>query len=360
MTTEAYYALAFLVGSVALIYLAVIIIILVLRRALWYLAFVFFLIDDLMWFLYNPFRSFMKNQEAKVNRVGYYTSTVLLLKPIWQIGIWFLTTPLRVVTALYFDVLVYMFVAVSDSIEELLHPKLKRMRNRKGFSYWSGWVLGFPVRAGWLLLKNSLAVIDSIAMFFVSVAWPSFTVFHGSSEQAVYDITQKGRWLVGIGNYGGSGIYFGRTIKTALYYSGQKGGQGRNMIVARVTFTMLRNCGTLLEHKRHKVGGRGEELAQEIKFPFYATELWRAGERMNWWEYCLLHGNATGEYIRTWRIRPIGYVQTRKANSPYGHLAREWGGKAHYCLNPASLFMAVLSAFICIILAIGYGYLFFQ
>ena len=188
-------------------YLATIILIATLRKALWLFSGLFFLIDEFMWFAYNPFRILMKDKEASANRVGYYLFMLLLVKPLWQICVWILTTPLRFVTALYFDVLVYLFVSLSDSVDELLHPKLGKMRHRKGMAYWSRWLVGMPFRAGWLLYKNALAVVDSVMMFVISLVWPTFTMYHGTSPTALYDITQKGRWLVGGGNFGGSSTH---------------------------------------------------------------------------------------------------------------------------------------------------------
>lgn len=45
------------------IHLIAISLIAVLRRALWVFSSVFFLLDELMWFLYNPLRPLMKNRE---------------------------------------------------------------------------------------------------------------------------------------------------------------------------------------------------------------------------------------------------------------------------------------------------------
>jgi hypothetical protein len=333
LANDAYQTLVVLFGTIVVAYLAIIILIATLRKALWLFSGIFFLLDEFMWFAYNPFRGLMKDKEATTNRVGYYASTMLLVKPLWQIGVWVLTTPLRFVTALYFDVIVYLFVSISDSVEELLHPKLGKMRHRKGMAYWSRWLMGIPFRAGWLLYKNALAVVDSLMMFVISLVWPTFTMYHGTSPNAVYDITQKGRWLVGRGNWGGSGIYFGRSPKVAAHYSGQNGGN-HHLIVARVTFTMLRNCGTLREHHRDKVGSMGSagvDLAQSIKFPFFATELWRQDK--NWWEYCLLRGDAVGQFVSSWRIRPIGFVKTKGNSTLNGSLERLWGGQSHYCLS---------------------------
>ena len=316
----------------------------VLRKALWLFSSVFLLLDQAMWFLYNPLRSFMKNREENANRVFFYLLSVLLLKPLWQIGVWVVTAPLRLVVALYFDVLVYLFVMLSDSLDELVNPKLGAMRFKKGFEYGWRWVVFFPKRLAWLLYKNVLAVVDAFMMLSVSLAWPSFTMYHGTSKDNVVDISRQGRWLVGAGNYGGSGIYFGRSPRVAISYSKGSRHQDGRVIIARVTFTMLRNCATLREPERRNVarpGEGGQLLAKAIRFPYYATEFWRTDHK--WWEYCVLQGGKDGKHVKSWRIRPIAYVKIENEETLAGQLERLWGGKSHYCLSVPNLFITAVS-----------------
>lgn len=346
-------ALVMTTGVITLAYFILVLLIATLRRALWLFSGVFFLIDEFMWFLYNPLRRFMRNQEGKMNRVGFFLFSMLFIKPVWQLAVWILTTPLRLVTALYFDVVMYLFVMLSDSIDELFHPKLGKMRHRKGFDYWWRWLLGFPMRFVWLFWKNSLAIVDSFLMFFVSLVWPTFTMYHGTPRDAAFDISQKGRWLVGTGNWGGSGVYFGRSVNIARHYAGSRASSvaDQRIIIARVTFSMLRNCATLLHSKRQNVGRMGQggvELAKSIKFPFYATELWRD---RGWWEYCILFGNKPNEFVSSWRIRAIGFVQLKGQSNATGTLERLWGGKSHYCLSVPNVVMGGLSAGLSIYLA---------
>lgn len=316
-----------------------------LRSILWIFHPLFFLIDELMWFLYNPLRIFMKNREAKKNRVFYTIFEFLLLKPLWQLSVWVLTTPLRVITALYFDVIVYLFIMINDTASEVLDPKYGSMRFRTGFAYYWRWVVYLPYRLAWLIVKNFLAIIDSALMFTISVIWPTFTMYHGTSKNNVVNIARGGRWLVGSGNYAGSGIYFGRSPRVAVSYSKglRHGGEGR-VIIARVTLTMLRNCATLRDEDRRNVaraGDGGAALAKAIKFPYYATEFWRTDHK--WWEYCLLQGGKDGQMVNSWRIRPIGYVNIVGEATTSGKLERLWGGQSHYCLRPMSILMTLVS-----------------
>lgn len=335
-------------------YMFLLVIMGVFRSLLWQLSSVFWLIDEFMWFLYNPFRWTMKvgyeGRRYRIYRRIYVILTYSLIAPAYKVLVYVVTAPLRLLTSLYFDVLMYVFVSTADSIDELFHPKLGAMRFKKGFAYYWRWVVFLPYRVLWFVFKNLTTIIDSIFMVIVSVAWPTFTMFHGTSQDAVVNISRAGQWYVGTGNFAGSGIYFGRSVKTAKLYAGTKAladKEGRTLypiIIARVTLTMLRNTTTLPEKTRQKfgkMGAEGAELAREVKFPFFATELWRTGT--NWWEYCLLQGGKDGQFVRSWRIRPVGYVHVTDKGHYSGSLQRLWGGKSSYALRPENIAMTAVS-----------------
>lgn len=306
----------------------------VLRRVLWWIAQPLLLIEGLIWFAFNPLRIFLKNRRGRANRAAFFVLGYLLIKQVYQLLVWALTLPIRFVLSLYFDVILYLSVAMGDSIEELLMPALGRMRQRKGLDYLWRWIVFFPYRLMRLVLTNILAVFDAILMLGVGTLLPTFTLFHGSGTEAIFDISKKGRWYVGRGNYAGSGIYFGRSKRVAEYYANAsaKGG-AKALILARVTLTMLRNVATLRDEKRDNVGlNRGAELARQVGFPYASTELWR--EDHKWWEYCILKPNQEGKFVSSWRIRPIGMMnQSKDGSGTQGMLARLWGGKSHYCLT---------------------------
>jgi hypothetical protein len=339
--------IGYYVALIAGFYAGIVFLIALLRRVLWIFSGLFFLIDELMWFLYNPLRSFMKDVGGQRSRLAFHFFSFLLIKPAWQISIWAITSPLRILTAIYFDVIMYLFVMITDSVDELLHPQLGKMRHRRGFDYAWRWVVGLPKRLIWLIVKNVLAVIDSAMMFIVSAVWPTFTMYHGTPRDAAFDISSKGRWFVGTGNYGGSGVYFGRSLRVARHYAGSRSSKvaDQRVIVARVTFTMLRNCSTLPLEARQDVGRMGESginLAKSLSFPYYATELWRDGKK--WWEYCILFGDKAGQFVSSWRIRPIGFVYLEGQSHITGTLERLWGGKSHYCLSFKNTGVTVASA----------------
>jgi hypothetical protein len=297
-------------------------------------------------------KKFREGFGGRASRGLYLTLTFTLLGPLYKLAIYVLTLPVRLVTALYFDVIMYLFVMTADTTEELFNPKYGGMRFKKGLPYVFWWVIGFPKRLVWFFVKNVLAVIDSLMMLIVSLGWPTFTMFHGTSQGAVASINRGGQWLVGGGNYAGSGVYFGRMVKTAKLYARNKpflNAQGeavQPIIVARVTLTVLRNISTLPLEQRKLVadpsGYGGRELAKRVKPPFFATEFWRSDH--GWWEYCLLRGAEDGTLVNSWRIRPVGFVHVKAENTYSGSLQRLWGGKSHYCLRLPNIAMTIVSA----------------
>ena len=324
------------------------------RHVLWWLHYPIRLIDEFMWFLYNPVRAFMHNRRSGLNRPINRLVTYTLIKPLWQIAVWFFTTPLRFVTGIYFDVIMYLAVMAGDTIQDLIQPKDPFMRKKKGLAYGFYWLVLFPWRCVKFIMANLLAVIDSLFMLILSVAWPTFTMFHGTNESAAESIQHGGKWLVGSGNFGGSGIYFGRSVKVANSYGkgfknlsyDDQNRQISPIIVARVTLTMLRNAGVTRRGLRKDFGDRtghgGKVIAQKIGFPYYAVELWR--DDRDWWEYCLLQGGKEGDLVQTWRIRPVGYVKVLSRSDDLGELQRLWGGRSHYCMQSMNILVVVLSA----------------
>lgn len=225
---------------------------------------------------------------------------------------------------------------LDDILQELFYPKMGRIRHLSGFKYYLAWLIGFPFRLIKFLVKAPLTILDSIFMFATSAVLPTFTMYHGSDfSSAVSDITQKGKWLVGSGNFAGSGIYFGNK-KAALHYSRSKGDQG--LIVARVTLTPTINAAALSQNLRNLVGQMGyagEQLSNRLPFPWATIEHWRRD--LGWWEYCIVQKNKAGRYISSWRIKPVAILDGE------GKPRRLWNGQSHYSLTVGGATAGVIS-----------------
>ena len=47
----------------------------------------------------------------------------------------------------------------------------------------------------------------------------TLTMMHGTSEESSIKISGPGRWLIGDGNFAGSGIYFTMEKRVAMHYA---------------------------------------------------------------------------------------------------------------------------------------------
>lgn len=319
--------------------------VLILREVIWGFSPLFFLVNYFIWFSYNPLRVFMKDKDRSSSHVLFNFLYYTLLVPLYFIVVHILLTPLRIITALYFDVLFYASVMLSDSVSELLFPRLRGMRNKTGSAYAIAYIVGFPWRLIRFLVINALTLLDMIFMFSMGVVLPTLTMYHGTDfNQAVSDIAQRGRWRVGSGDYAGLGVYFGIQKRTAEHYSnGNKG-----LIVVRATLNFTRNAASLNQAGRRKIGNDGVSLSHSMSSLWVTIEHWRVD--LSWWEYCLIHKGRIGDYIKTWRIRPVAFI------GDDGKLKRLWGGQVNYSTNSVTSFFmgsictSVLLPFIAVVL----------
>ena len=66
-------------------------------------------------------------------------------------------------------------------------------------------------------------------------------------------------------------------------------------------------------------------------------------------------GGKDGQYVSSWRIRPIGYAHIAGESILSGKLERLWGGKAHYCLGVRNIAMTIISVFFMVFMTGGFG-----
>ena len=77
------------------------------------------------------------------------------------------------------------------------------------------WVLFFPLRVLRLVFRYPLAILQGVAMTCFDLVWPTLTLAHGTDQSAANAIAQSGQWVAGMGDWVGTGIYFGLSTKTA-------------------------------------------------------------------------------------------------------------------------------------------------
>ena len=95
-----------------------------------------------------------------------------------------------------------------------------------------------------------------------------FALFRTRFEAEASDIAQKGRWLVGGGDYVAKGIYFAINKKVAQHYSSS--GSNHAIVLCRVCLTPYRSTSTLPERLCNLVGFNPDDLGEEMS-PFLRT-----------------------------------------------------------------------------------------
>ena len=291
----------------------------VLKEVIYIFQPIFFLLNRIQWLLYNPLRFFWKNPNSDFSNKSFNLLFYTGITPIYWIFIHIVSTPLRLINAIYFNILLGWSINIYDSLAEVINPKLGKIRHRTGMDYLFFWIIGFPIRLIKMLVKNIFVFIEPIIMTGVDVVFPTYTMYHGTEHGYVSaDITQNGRWLVGNGNYVGTGIYFGMSKKVADNYSDYN----NTTILVRVTLMFNRPIATTAYDVRSNIGLNwgGDQISRKFPKFWSSVEHWRVDG--GWFEYCIIQPVAKkGSLIKTWRARPIALVQDKK-------LVRIWGGRA--------------------------------
>ena len=310
--------------------ISILLLVFVLRNLVWLARYPFLMLNWVQWVLYNPLRDAWIDHLSSKSAWTFTLLCITLVAPLWWLIIHLLLTPLRIITAVYFNIILYWSVVFCDSISELLHPRLK-YGNRRGII---AWLIYLPQRLYNVFKRNGAAILEGILMTGVDAVIPTYTMYHGTSFQGIAtNIAQKGRWYVGNGDYAGCGIYFGIIRKTAEHYAQ---GDDRALICARVTVFPCRNSATLPRRLRKKIGSDGTGISKGLPFPYKSIEHWRNHSYAQWFEYCLVQPGLAGKYVRTWRARPICVLRN-------GLPKRIWGGLSLWTGGAGGFWAIVLS-----------------
>ena len=303
------------------------------RPLVYFFSPLFFGLNIFLWYISNPLRNYWKDTKKGGSRGAWVVLSITGISLLWWCFVYVVSFPLRLVIAIYYDVILYLTVSISDNIDELLSPKMGKIRYKKGFSYLLYYLLTIPFRVIKFALSNIFYFLDSFLMLGVSLVFPTYTMYHGTSfDEAATKISQSGKWYVGSGNYVGTGIYFGIAESTAKHYA--PSGKDMGIIISRVTLTFCKTVSTMKKDHRDMVGN-GEVLAQQTKGIFRSIEHWREDSN-GWWEYCVLKPKQMGEFIQSWRLRPVAITKS-------GAITRLYGGFSHYSLHIPSMVAGVFS-----------------
>ena len=299
--------------------------------------------------------------------VGDTTRSVLRpLLNFVQILIYIASTPLRLVNAIYYNILIYGITEIYDLTCEVFIPS----NYSEGKDDFWKWILWFPIRiVKYPICHGTLVLIEGMIWTVIDIFIPTITMYHGTNLEAAKVIlgcssrnTNLWRnWLAGTfkastsdNGWGGLGVYFAPSRRVASSYSGRA--NGVVFIACRVSLGKIINYALAPQYVEFNTGryGRHSVLNDYANANGYDTAEWWNGA---YWEYCMFDWK--NKYNYPWRIRPI-YV----FNIETGLAQHIDGGFRHWLFSemvindilqsPRFIFLLILAVLI-VILLLYYG-----
>lgn len=281
----------------------------------------FFFLNALQRYLAKPWFIFFKK-----NRFSNATNENLrFIFYFLQFPFYVLLFPLRIVNAVFFNLLVHCSFEIFNYVMEVILPS----EDKEGHDDFIRWILFLPYRIiKYVIWHGALTIIESMIWTVIEVFLPTLTLFHGTSNDAAESIvacpnrgSYRGRdvgiWRVGGGNYAGNGIYFAPARSTARHYSAGA------IIVCRVTLGSTLDLGMAPYHVYYQCGKPNalEATRWGLENNYVTGEWWRPDE--GWWEYCMYDWQ--NRYNYSWRIRPLYVIDLDS-----GYIQRIPGGMCHW------------------------------
>lgn len=229
-----------------------------------------------------------------------------------QILLYIVTTPLRLVNAVYYNIFIYGITELYDLACEVLIPT--NYSEGRG-NFWK-WIVWFPIRLlKYPVFHGSLVLIEGMVWTVMDIFIPTITMYHGTnleSANAILGCSKRNtnlwnNWLAGTfkasnsaNGWGGLGVYFAPSRRVASSYSNRA--NGVVFIACRVSLGKIINYALAPVFVEYNTGkyGRHSELNSYACANGYDTAEWWNG---SYWEYCMFDWQ--NRYNNPWRIRPI-------------------------------------------------------
>ena len=296
-------------------------------------------------------------------------STKEILRPLLyglQILLYIVITPLRLLNAFIYNIVIYGVTELYDLFFEVLQPS----EWDEGYGDWWTWTYMLPVRIiKYPIYHGGLVLIEGAVWTVIDTIIPAITMYHGTDLVAGQAITGKAgrRWTDGTftasqSSWGGIGVYFASRRSVARRYAEDPyrlSGSNPVMIVCRVSLGKIINY-SLAPYSTYKNAGATGNPAVLNRYAenngYNTGEWWN--QRGGYWEYCLFDWQ--NRYNHPWRIRPIFVFNFRTGRAQ--HIE---SGLRHWLfskvviddiLKSTGFICLVIFAFIVVIWFIFYGY----
>ena len=283
-----------------------------------------------------------------------------------QIILYIVTTPLRLLNAVIYNVFIYGVTELYDLFFEVLQPS----EWDEGYGDWWTWTYMLPIRIiKYPIYHGGLVLIEGAVWTVIDTIIPAITMYHGTDLIAGQAITGKAgrKWTDGTftasqSSWGGIGVYFASRRSVARRYAEDPyrlSGSNPVMIVCRVSLGKIINYSLAPYSTYRNAGATGNPavLNRYAENHGYNTGEWW-NEHGDYWEYCLFDWQ--NRYNHPWRIRPI-YV----FNFRTGRAQHIESGLRHWLfskvviddiLKSTGFICLLIFAFVVVIWFIFYGY----
>jgi len=267
----------------------------------------FCFLNRLQHILTEPWRYFYKTSWPSENSKE-------ILRPLFyglQFILYVVTTPLRLLNAFIYNILIYGVTELYDLFSEVVDPSIWE----EGYGSWWRWTYMLPWRIiKYPLFHGSLVLIEGAVWTVIDIVIPAVTMYHGTDLIAGQAITGKvcRRWTDGTftasqSSWGGIGVYFASRRAVARRYAEDPyrlSGTNPVMIICRVSLGKIINY-SLAPHSIYLNAGASGNPAVLNRYAekngYITGEWWN--QRGGYWEYCMFDWQ--NKYNHPWRIRPI-------------------------------------------------------
>lgn len=299
------------------------------------ISFPFYLLNKLQFFIVEPWRYLFKSNWLSDDAKSVVRPILYILK----IVLYILSTPLRIVNAITYNIITHVCIGLYDLCYEVLAPS----SDDEGGENFGSWLLYFPLRlVKYPIWHGFIILVEGIIWTIVDTFIPAITMYHGTDMTAAQAITcstmrneylrRFKRWSDGAFTasqccWGGKGVYFASMRSVARRYAmdGYRlSDDNPVMIVCRVSLGDVINYSLTPDYVYNNTGGNGNYgvLNGYAKDHGYNTGEWwnKCG---GYWEFCMFDWQR--KYNDLWRIRPI-YIYSFKTGT-FQHVK---GGMQHW------------------------------
>lgn len=299
-------------------------------------------LNRLQYFLVEPWRNIFKFSWISDKNKQWLRPTLSSIKVLLYI----LTTPLRVLNAVIYNIGVHVVTEFYDLLFEVLMPSDE---DEGGRDIWQ-WLQYLPLRLiKYPILHGTVLILESLLWTVIDTFIPAITMYHGTdltAGQAIASSTNRNqylrttnKWSCGTftaskSSWGGIGVYFAAKRWVAKAYATDSYRLDDNnpiMIVCRVSMGWIINY-ALAPHQIYRQAGqygKHSELNNYANSHHYTTGEWW-NEKGGYWEYCMFDWK--NRYNYPWRIRPI-YLYNFRTHTAQ-HIK---GGLQHWFFDRAVL-----------------------